>query len=131
MQPDKFLDIINSSPTDKYEYFVKTVLDSEEIWVINDDTNYVMLTDKDNNEVIPVWPNKIFADMFLIDDWKNFEVSTFNLWEFIDWCNDLKADGIKILVFPQADLTGFTVDADKLQQKVWDEDDKFWDAQDQ
>lgn len=123
MSSSELENILKSSPKERYDYFIKNVFHKEEIWLMNDDVNYIQLSN-DDSEFIPLWPSKESAQIHIKNDWKDLEVSSFLVWEFITWCDDLKADGIKLLVFPDQDLNGYLIDAETLQNDLSEEGDK-------
>ncbi len=55
----------------QYEYFVKKVVDFEEIWSLRDDEGRASLGDNEN-EFLPLWSKKEFADRCISEEWSSY-----------------------------------------------------------
>ena len=118
MHPDKIKNIFNLSAEDRYGYLVKRAADFEELWLIQENDSYVTLVDDDGNISIPVWPEKEFAELFLKDDWKSFVVERLEVYDFIEWLDQLNEDNIKIAAFPKEDMKGIVVTANDMKNHL-------------
>jgi hypothetical protein len=118
MHPDKIKNIFSLSAEDRYGYLVKRAADFEELWLIHETGRYVTLADDNGNTLIPVWPEKEFAELFLKDDWQNYSVVRVEIYEFIDWLDELNEDNIKIAAFPKEDMKGIFVTADDMKNHL-------------
>jgi hypothetical protein len=118
MHPDKQNNILNLSPQDRYGYFIRKVADFEEVWLIQDNGQYVTLGDKEDQIAIPVWPEKEFAELMLADDWKGYNVEGKDVHEFVEWLDTLEGGGYKIAGFPGVDLKGVVVTADEMKNHL-------------
>lgn len=78
----------------KYEYFIKKVVDSEQVWALRDEEGWATLGD-DDREFIPLWPKKEFSDLHISGEWENYFSEAIDLDEFIDgWLPGLEQDKI-------------------------------------
>ena len=118
MHPDKQKNILNLSPQDKYGYFIRKVADFEEVWLIQENGHYVTLGDKEEQIIIPIWPEKEFAELMLTDDWKSYTVESMNVHDFVEWLDTLEEDGYKIAGFPDIALKGVVVTADEMKNHL-------------
>lgn len=75
---------------------------------------YVMIGSNDV-EVLPVWPEKEFAELFLTDSWTNYTVEEQNISDFLNWLDILALDNVKIAAFPNLDLNTVHVSAKKMK----------------
>ena len=118
MHPDKIRNIENLSPEDRYGYFIRKVADTQEVFLIQKDDQFVLLGDKDEYESIPVWPEKEFAEMMLVNEWKDYSLEVVNVYDFVDWLDKLEAEGMKIAAFPMANLNAVVVSADEMKNHL-------------
>ena len=118
MHPDKQKNILKLSPQDRYRYFIPKVADFEEVWLVYDNGQYVTLGDKEDQIVLPVWPEKEFAELMLTDDWKDYTIKSMNVHEFVEWLDSLEEEGYKIAGFPDIDLKGVVVTADEMKNHL-------------
>ncbi len=118
MHPDKHKNIFNLSPQDRYGYFIRKVADFEEVWLIHEKGQYVTLGENEEQIAIPVWPEKEFAKLMLMDDWKGYTVESMNVHDFVEWLDTLEGEGYKIAGFPGIDLKGVVVTADEMKNHI-------------
>lgn len=68
VSPDKLLsinmltknqieEILAKKPESRYKYFVRTVVAEEEVWGLADEEGWLLLEDKDDTDVLAVFPN--------------------------------------------------------------------------
>ncbi|MFD2328955.1 DUF2750 domain-containing protein [Cohnella sp. GCM10020058] len=72
INPKEFEAIIKLSANIRYEYFIKKVTDSEEVWGLYDD-GWAMSSDDNGRLLIPFWPKKEFAEYCAYEDWSNYK----------------------------------------------------------
>src|SRR5688500_4205689 len=109
MNPEKLRNIQNLSPQDRYSYFIRKVADFEEVWLIQENDQYVTLGDRAEQVAIPVWPEKEFAALMLTDSWKDCAVERMEVYDFISWLEQLEDEGCQIACFPLAALNSVVV----------------------
>lgn len=97
---NKELEAVMKLPANKrYEYFIKKVVDFEEVWGLYND-GWAMTQDNTGEMLIPFWPSKEFAELCSIDEWSDFAPESIELEEFInDWLPGIQDDGYKVSVF--------------------------------
>ena len=111
MNQQKIDKIFELDSKERYGYLLRKVADFETIYLIADNEDkYVMLSSNDLN-VIPVWPEKGFAKLFLTESWKNYNVVEYDIHDFIDWLTDLDKDNVGIAGFPNSDFNTVHVSA--------------------
>ncbi|WNR46870.1 DUF2750 domain-containing protein [Paenibacillus roseipurpureus] len=99
INPKEFEAIIKLPANIRYEYFIKKVADSEEVWGLYDD-GWAMSSDENGSLLIPFWPKKEFADYCAYEDWSNYKAQGISLNEFInDWLPNMSEDQRKPSIF--------------------------------
>jgi hypothetical protein len=91
--------VIKLPSNKRYEYFVKKVVDYEEIWGLY---NGGWATTQDENGIVffLFWPKKEFAEFCATDDWRGYFPEKIELEEFInEWIPGMKEDGVKAAIF--------------------------------
>lgn len=99
MNNKEFEAVIKLHASKRYEYFIKKVVDFEELWGLYDN-GWAITEDDEGNKLIPFWPKKEFAEICAVDEWKGYVAESIDLYEFIDnWLPDMKVDKIKPSIF--------------------------------
>lgn len=96
----KELVIVSKLPANRrYEYFIKKVVDYEEVWGLFDN-GWVTTEDDAGRSLIPFWPKKEFAQLCAIDEWSKCIAKSIELDEFIDnWLPGMEKDGVIASIF--------------------------------
>lgn len=110
LTPKQIEEILAKKPEKRYNYFIKTVVETEEIWGLADqDDGWLMLEDDEDtnaSDVIAVFPQREFAEHFCkagaFED--EFKAEPIDLYEFMEWLEDFEADGVTVGVFPTPDF---------------------------
>ncbi|HHW38526.1 MAG TPA: DUF2750 domain-containing protein [Bacillales bacterium] len=112
-------------PADKrYEYFIKKVVDFEEIWGLYND-GWAMTQDDTGKMLMPFWPKKEFAELCSIGEWSDLSPESIDLEEFInDWLPGIKDDGYRVSVFWNNDDSA-VLEVDTLLKDLGSELEKY------
>lgn len=103
--------LINQEPHIRYEYFIKSVCETKEVWVLFKDS-CATLIDSEGNTRFPFFPRKEFAETCAKAT--EFKAESIDLDHFMnDWIKQMKSDGIKAAIFPN-DKNMTIVDVDVL-----------------
>ena len=95
----------------RYEYLIKRIVDTEELWLIKLEDKFVLLADDNENEGIPIWPHIKYIECFICDEWKNaipFSMPV-NIW-INKWIPGMINDKINIAAFPNKELKAVFID---------------------
>jgi hypothetical protein len=114
MNPRKRENIYALPAQERYGYLIRTVADTEAIWVIRDGTQTVLLGEA-ADELIPVWPEKAFAQLHLTGEWAEYRAVEVPLDDFLAWLDELQAEGVGIAAFPKENLQGVVVEAQEMK----------------
>ena len=99
----------------RYEYFIKKVADWREMWSLWDD-GWVLMGDKNGDEMVPVWPHPLFAGTLAVGDWLGYSPRRIALEEWLTrWTDGMEQDRRAVAVFPV--LEGQTTPATPLKLK--------------
>lgn len=99
MNNKEFESLIKQPANIRYEYFIKQVVDREEIWGLYDD-GWAASADDEGNYLFPFWPRKEFAEYCAIGDWSNYKAEAIDLQEFIElFLLRMVEDGVKPSIF--------------------------------
>lgn len=106
----EFETLIKQSPNIRYEYLIKKVADSEEVWGLYND-GWATAQDEEGNTLIPFFPKKEFAENCAKKEWAGYKAELIILDEFInDWLTGMKTDGIKPSIFPSDNTVVVNID---------------------
>lgn len=91
--------LLRASNNSKYEYFIKKIVDYEEVWGLYNN-GWATTQDENGNVMIPFWPKKEFAQYFASGEWEGNLPANIELDDFIEeWLPNMKKDGVKPAVF--------------------------------
>lgn len=110
--------IVSLSPEDRYDYFVRRAVATEEIWALADDRGWVLSSDDEGMELFPVWPDLRFA----VAECADARPVAIALSEWlVSWTPNLASTNRRVSVFPS--LTGVAVVAhpERLKQDLEEE----------
>ena len=118
MHPEKLRNVTALNPQDRYGYLIRTLADSEEVWLLQDGGRFSTVGDEDDRIAIPVWPEKAFAELLLSDDWADYTAQPMQVAAFIEWLDHLAEEGISIAGFPVEGQTTEMVSAQEMKQHL-------------
>ena len=119
-------EILSKRPESRYKYFIRTVVQEEEVWGLMDEEGWLMLEDdEDGTDVLPAFPNVEFAEMFQQKGgYEDFTVEALDLYEFIEWFDDLTDEKIKIGVFPTPEFQCAVLTPERVKEDLSKEFEK-------
>ena len=90
----------------RYEYLIQEVSKNKEIWLLVDEHGCVMLNTEEE-DCVPVWPNKEFAQAWATEEWSHCKPESISLAKWHDrWTPGLEDDELSIVVFPDQNNEG-------------------------
>lgn len=106
----------------RYTYLIKEVVKNCQIWLLVDEHGCVMLN-SDDEDCVPVWPNKEFAQAWATEEWSHCSAEAISLEKWHNrWTHGLEEDELAIVVFPDQNSEGLIFFPDEfdfeLQQQV-------------
>ncbi|GLR69344.1 DUF2750 domain-containing protein [Agaribacter marinus] len=110
---------IKNQPQEKrYHYLLKHVVANQDIWILTDEHGCVMLNTEDE-DCVPVWPSKEFADDWATGDWAHCKPQAIPLSIWHErWTDGLADDDVSIAVFPNPDEDGLVISPDEFDYEL-------------
>ena len=113
--------VIALSGQERYNNFIKVVVDWEEVWGLYQD-NWALAGTDDGQRVFPVWPAKEYAQLCVDKEWDGCEPKSFSLEDFMsELLPNLKNDGVLPGVFYTPSDNGVTPTVEKLLEDLNEE----------
>jgi len=121
----KIENILKMSESERYDYFVRKVADFEEVWGLSDN-GWALLGDNSRNQILPLWPEKEFAQLCAVDKWKDYKPEVIELDNFIEkWIPGMTNDKTLVNVFLIPNGKGTTVSPQDLYTDLQDELEQY------
>ena len=117
--------LLNYSEQERFDYFVRYCSDFYEVWglVVGED-NWVIFTDKEGNEIFPLWSHKHLASICMFDEHRKMNASAqrISLDVFLEECvPDMKRDEVLFGVFFDLKREALVVTPELLYERVREE----------
>ncbi|MFT3822563.1 MAG: DUF2750 domain-containing protein [Chitinophagaceae bacterium] len=98
MHSKKIENVLSMSVADRYNYFIRTVVNFEELWGVYDN-GWASLGGVDKI-VLPFWPEMEFAALCCTGEWKNYKPTSISLDDFIQkWIPGMIRDNRLVNIF--------------------------------
>ncbi len=122
----EFESLLSLSGAKRYSYFVKRVVDWEEIWSLCNQDGWVLGAGSDGRKVVPVWPHKCFAEVCVKGEWENTKPAVIELdvWKK-RWVVGMIKDQHQVAVFPTPQNKGVVVDPGQLNSSLDTESEQY------
>lgn len=111
----------------RYEYFVKKVAETEEVFGLADEEGWALLGDDDDDtNILPLFPAAEFAEAFRVAvGFEENEVQALDANELLEWLDDMIEDKMLVAVFPNTELNGAVVGPEILKTDLLKELEKY------
>lgn len=63
-------DLLELSRQDRFKYLVKSSADNQRIWALKKADKWILIRDKDGDEIFPIWPHEELAHKWCPEDQK-------------------------------------------------------------
>lgn len=106
---------INAFDADKrFQYLITEVLANQQIWILVDEHGCVMLNTEDE-DCVPIWPNKEFAQSWATGEWAKCKVEAISVAKWRSrWTSGLIGDELAVAAFPDQEGDGMVISPDEL-----------------
>ncbi len=112
-------DILARNDDNRYQYLLEQAKQQQCVWILADEVGAVMFTDDDENDLVPIWPEAVFAELWRSEEWQHCEAKAISLEKWVkDWSPGLEKDEINVLVFPNQDNQGLVVEPWELHGRL-------------
>ena len=99
----------------RLKYLIEQANNNNELWILTDEHGCMMLN-TDDEDCVPVWPNKAFAKQWINDDWKDCQAQAISLTTWFNrWTSGLLDDELSIVAFPNQQQEGLVLFADEFE----------------
>lgn len=106
--------VLKLGAPERYEYFIKKVIDLEEIWGLYNN-GWVEAEDDNGVKVLPFWPRQEFAKVCASNEWKTCTPKSIDLDVFINrWIPGMQKDGKKPCIFYTDKDKGIVIECQRL-----------------
>ncbi|MFB9885071.1 DUF2750 domain-containing protein [Balneatrix alpica] len=110
--------IRNLPAVDRYDYFLRKVIDWEQIWSLKSAEGWVAMS-ADGLDCIPVWPHPDFAKEWATDDWADCQPEAVSLDVWLErWTPGLTQDNTYVAIFPNGDDEEVVMSAEELEEAL-------------
>jgi hypothetical protein len=107
---------------DRYRYCIKKVADEEVVWSLGGDDGWMLLSDSEGRELVPIWPHRSFAAACAAANWPGSDPRAISLDEWRErWASGIGKDSRLVAVFPNLVGEGPVVDIDRLEADLSEE----------
>lgn len=121
----KIENILKMTEDERYDYFIRKVADFEQMWGLNND-GWALLGDDNGNQILPLWPEKEFAELCAVEQWKNFKPESIDLNNFLEkWVPGMMKDQTLVNVFLTPDAKGSVVSSETLGKDLEEEAQQY------
>lgn len=105
-------EIMQLTADKRYAHLLDEVKQTQTIWILTDEHGSVMLNTEDE-DCVPVWPSKEFAEYWASGDWEGCKALSISLEHWLDrWTMGLEGDDLCVVVCPVPDEAGLVLDPD-------------------
>ena len=114
LTPERIATIEKFDEQKRFNYLLEEVIKHREVWLLVDEYGCMMLN-TDDEDCVPVWPNKEFAENWITGDWQacKAEAISLNKWQS-RWTQGLAEDELSIVVFPNQAEEGLVLFPDEF-----------------
>lgn len=87
-------------PDKRYRYFIKKVVDYEEVWSLSNDDGWVISEGENGILHLHFWATKEHANHCAIKQWKDTSPESISLDDFVEnWLPGMLEDGVGLSIF--------------------------------
>lgn len=92
----------------RYELFMKALMDNREAWILTDEYGAVMLNGEEGAEdYVPFWPSQEMAELWADDEWAHCQAKKLSFTDLqVKWLPGMEEDDLSLIIFPGENLEG-------------------------
>jgi len=125
LHPKQISSVLALPGPERYEHFIKQVVDWEEVWGLYDD-GWAMAGSDEDEDILPFWPHEDYAAICAEKDWAGFTPKSISLEEFMeDLLPRLKEDNVLPGIFFTPSGKSVTPSVDELLEHLQQELTKY------
>ena len=114
----EYQNILNYDAEQRLRYSLEKIIEHQTLWILIDEHGSVMLN-TDDEDCVPVWPLKEFAEAWATGEWQNCqaEAISFAKWKS-RWTPGLIEDDLSLVIFPNEQEEGLVLFPDEFEQEL-------------
>lgn len=114
--------VISLTASERYSYLVKKVADAERLWSLGDASGWVLMSDDQGKELVPVWPHERYAEACATGTWAGAVPQPIELLKWMEnWLPGLVRDGRQVAAFPTPENKGMVVSPSQMKDDLEEE----------
>jgi hypothetical protein len=120
LRPEEVDKLFKKPAEKRYEYFIKKVCDTEEVYGLADEEGWALLSDDDDDtDIIPLFPHIEAAERFRVEgDFEEYGIGVLDVHELLEWLDDMKDEKMMVAIFPNLELSGVVYEPERLQKDL-------------
>lgn len=124
MHPEKIRRLAQMPARERYGYFVRKVVDTQQVWGLYRDGWTTMLSH--GQTAVPFWPEAAFALICATGDWTAYQPRAIALDDFSGkWLHGMANNNELVCVFPMPDVTATVAAPATLLEELKDEAEQY------
>ncbi|WP_026971077.1 DUF2750 domain-containing protein [Aliagarivorans marinus] len=118
LSAERIQQILEFDNDQRLRYLVKQVVEHQEVWILCDEHGSVMLNSEDE-DCVPVWPNREFAESWCDEEWQDCHPKAIPLKQWMSrWIPGLEEDQLAVAVFPSDQEDGVVLYPEELEYEL-------------
>jgi hypothetical protein len=100
---------------ERYSYFIQVLVDQEEIWGLRNDEGWVLGSDPERGDILPLWPHSAFAEACARGTWDDAKPAEIPLDDLLENLLPLlEEDRITVAAFPNLEGDSVLIKPEEL-----------------
>lgn len=127
LRPDEIDKLFKKPGEKRYEYFVKKVADTEEVYGLADEEGWALIGDDDTDaDIIPLFPHVESAERFRVEnDFEEYGIGIVDVNELLEWLDEMQTEKMLVAVFPNLEISGVVIAPERLKEDIMVELEKY------
>jgi hypothetical protein len=110
----------------RYDYFIKKVAETEEVFGLGDDEGWALLGDDDEADILPFFPHPEVAEAFRIAaEFDEYTVMVLDVNELLEWLDDMETEKMLVAVCPNTEFVGAVLEPSRIREDLLKELEKY------
>lgn len=110
----------------RYQHFIARIADTQVVYGLRTEEGWVSACGDDGVEGMPVWPHPAYALECATGEWAGATPAEIDVYDFVDdWLPAMASQGIKVIVFPTAAISGLPVDPAQVEADLEEEFSRY------
>jgi Protein of unknown function (DUF2750) len=129
LRPEEIDKIFKKPGEKRYDYFIKTVADTEEVYGLADEEGWLLLgegEEAEDDDILPLFPGAEFAERFRVEHgFEEYGIGVVDVNELLEWLGEMQEDGMLVAVFPDLIASGVVIPPEGLKADLMTELEKY------